>query len=356
MLGHGTPIFAARLRASDREGPPVPDRDVGMVIDGLLSSKGKAVNDLLLASTNNLLHGRANPGMAALFPHEINVRLQFRQKHGYEPDLDNPKTFNERVAARKISLTGELWSRTADKLAVREFVREKVGERYLVPLLQVSETADGIDFDALPDAFVLKPTHGSGWKELVPDKSAIDRDALRATMRKWLRSNFFTHYFEIHYRSIPPHIVAEQFLRTEGGVSPNTCMVFVFGGSARVIGVSERREGAETTITRFDHEWRPLVVTGRRPAKPSHPRPSCLAEMIDVAEALGRNFDFARIDLYALEGRVYFSEITHTPNGGLTRFTPQSFDDALGRIWGSGGPIPAEFYGSPANVSESVPR
>ena len=343
-IGHQTPVFAANLCASEREALRVSESEAEVAIDRLLETRGAIVNRWLLQSQDNLLRGQANPGMAALFPHEVNVRLQFRQKHEYEPNLAQPKTFNERIAARKLTLTGELHRRTADKYAVREFVREHAGEQYLIPLLQVCEKAEDLDFDSLPNAFILKPTHGSGWKEIVRDKAAADRDALRSRMRSWLRSNFFSNYFEVHYRDIPPGIVAEELLQTESGQSPNNYMFFVFGGTVQVISLSLHHGTPEMTITRFDRAWRPLAVTGRKPADYSSPPPSRLGEMIEVAERLGSNFDFARIDLYCLGNKVYFGEITHTPNGGLTKFTPVDFDRALGQIWESGGSIPDKYY------------
>jgi hypothetical protein len=353
-IGHLTPVFAANLCASDRDPPPVSGHEADTVVDRLLETKGDVVNRWLLTSPNNLQHSRPKPGMAALFPHEVNVRLQFRQRHGYEVDLSNPRTFNERIAARKISLTDDIYRLTADKYAVRRFVADRVGEHVLIPLLQVVDKAEDLDFDALPSAFILKPTHGSGWHQIVRDKAAIDRDAIRATMRKWLRTNFFNSYFEIHYRNIPPRVVAERLLLDEKGDLPVGYMLFVFRGRVRVISVCLNYGKPEMSITRYDPQWRRTIVEGSRVAAAGPiPPPTRLGEMIEVAEKLARDFDFARIDLYCFEDRVYFGEITHTPAGGLSTLKPPDFDAAQGRMWETGEPLPERYI---AANSSAGPR
>ena len=343
-IGHGTPVFAANLCASDRDPPTITERQAELVVERLMESKGDVVNRWLLKSPDNLLNARLKPGMVALFPHEVNVRLQFRQKHGRDPDLVNPKTFNEKIAARKLNLTDDVFRLTADKYAVRRFVSERVGDHVLIPLIRVYEKAEEVDFDALPTPFILKPTHGSGWKELVLDKSKLDREAVRATMRKWLRSNFFHAYFEIHYRDIPPRIVAETLLQTKDGGPPEDFRFTVIRG--RVCTVTNNINSGTPLATRgrYDRSWRPLAVTSSRPQAPARPPPLLLAEMIDVAENLGEGFDFVRIDLYLVDDKIYFGEITHTPTGGLSLFTPRDFDLALGKIVDTGGDIPDRYY------------
>jgi hypothetical protein len=343
-IGHETPVFAANLCASDRDPPPVSESEADLVVDRLLQTRGDIVNRWLLDSPNNLLNVRPKPGMAALFPHEVNVKLQFKQKHGYEPDLANPRTYNERITARKLNLTQDIYRDTADKFAVRDFVKQRVGEEVLIPLLQVADRAEDIDFDALPRSFILKPTHGSGWKEIVRDKSAMDAETVRATMRKWLRTNFFYSYFETHYRDIPRRIIAEELMSTTDGRPPDGYNLYAFHGRVRVIA---HHYGQPKTITRYDPLWRRLIVRGTNRATSPYdtPRPTRLARMIEVAEALTAGLDFVRVDLYCFEDQVRFGEMTYTPTSGLSIPTPRDFDDYLGRLWGGATePIPERFY------------
>ena len=343
-LGHATPIFAANLCASDRDLPIVSEDQVETVIDRLLQSKGDIINRWLLKSRDNLLHSSPKTGMAALFQHDELVRLQFKQKHGYEPHLAKPESFNERIASRKLTLTDPIYRDTADKYAVRQFVSERVGEHVLIPLIQVYDRAEDVDLDALPVPFILKPTHGSGWKEIVLDKSALDREAVRATMRSWLRTNFFSSYFEIHYRDIPPRIVAEKLLQTKNGGPPEDFRFTVIRGRVRTITNNLNSGTPRAMRGRFDRSWRRLAVTTSRPPAPDCLPPPQLAEMIDIAEKLGRDFDLVRIDLYLVDGKIYFGEITHTPTGGLSLFTPRDFDLALGQIVDTDGDIPERYY------------
>ena len=356
-IAHETPVFAANLCASDRDPPPVSEAEAETVVDRLLESRGDIVNRWLLKSSANLVGVKPKPGMVALFPHADLVKLQFRQIHDYEPDLANPQTYNERIAARKLTLTDPIYRDTTDKYAARRFVAERVGEHVLVPLLQVCDRAEDVDLDTLPTPFIVKPTHGSGWKEFVHDRETLDRESLRAKMRKWLRTNFFDSYFEIHYRDIPRRIVVEKLLRTSDGQPPEDFRLNVIRGVVRTISNSINRGTPEAQRRLYDRSWRRLAVTTGRPPAPDRAPPACLGEMMEVAEALARDFEFARIDLYNLDNKVYFSEITHTPTGGLTRFRPRDFDLALGRIMETGEPFPERYYvtASPVLVQPKRP-
>jgi hypothetical protein len=297
-----------------------------------------------------MLNARLKVGMSMLFPHETNVRLQFRQKHGYEPDLENPRTFNERVSARKLTLVQRVYRDTTDKLTVRGFVADRVGGELLIPLLQVTDHAEEIDLEGLPTPFILKPTHGSGWTKIVRYRLANERPALVATMRRWLRSNFFHAYFEIHYREIPPRIIAEPLLQTSRGEPPDDYRFFVFGGRVRVIAVVRRMRTPEATATWYDPLWRRLAVAGALPVAPVE-RPSALGQMIEIAEQLAHSFDFVRVDLYCVDGKVYFGELTHTPSGGLFTWSPPDFDAAMGAMWGSRDPLPTKYYEAPSGLT-----
>jgi len=343
-IEHGTPVFAANLCGASNYETTLSEPLTERAIDRLLATKGDIVNRWLLHSPNNLLTGQPHVGMGKLFPQAVNVALQFKQAQAYLPNLAAPRTFNERVAARKLSASGDLYRTTTDKYAVRQFVAERLGEEVLIPLLQVCERAEDLDFDALPSAFILKSAHASGWNEVVRDKSAADRDALRAKMRKWLRSNFYAAYFEPQYKDMSARIVAEPLLLTAEGIVPPDYRFYVFRGRVRVIGANTGLHRTDVCYSLFDPVWRRLIVEAAYPSAGELAPPRRLAEMIGAAEVLARDFDFARVDLYCFDDKVLFGEITHTPSGSLAKFTPADFDLALGQIWESGGPIPEKYY------------
>jgi hypothetical protein len=174
----------------------------------------------------------------------------------------------------------------------------------------------------------------------------MDAETVRATMRKWLRTNFFYSYFETHYRDIPPRILAEQLMLTAQGERPDGYGFYTFNGHVRVITHLQDYDQPSMSITRYDATWRRLVVRSSRPALDyDTPPPKRLARMIEVAETLAAGFDFVRVDLYCFDDEVKFSEMTHTPDSGLRTPTPRDFDDYLGRLWGGAiEPMPERYY------------
>ena len=162
-------------------------------------------------------------------------------------------------------------------------------------------------------------------------------------MRRWLNANFASAYFEPQYKDIPPRIVVEPLLLTAAGSVPEDYKFYVFHGSVRMIHVDTGRfTGHKRSL--FDPVWRRLKVESKFPSAGDLKPPARLQEMMAAAEELGRDFEFVRVDLYCVDGKMFCGEITHTPDGGLARFKPADFDLVLGRLWGEGGPIPAKYY------------
>ncbi|HWS53005.1 MAG TPA: ATP-grasp fold amidoligase family protein [Pyrinomonadaceae bacterium] len=262
------------------------------------------------------------------------------------PSFRNPRTFTEHVHAKKLFERDRLFTLTADKYAVRDYVAERVGAERLVPLLAVADDPADLDFDKLPNAFVAKASHGNNANLIVRDKAGLDWAASVKTMRRWVADNWYRYNKEWAYLNIPPRIVVEEFL-DDGGRPPVDYKFFVFSGKARLIQVDTGRF-SQHRRNLFDEHWRSLAVALRYPRPPAPPpRPALLPEMLAVAERLGKDFTFARVDLYQHRGRVYFGEITHYPGGGSEDFDPLEFDHALGEVWRSGRAIPERFYDSP---------
>ena len=263
-----------------------------------------------------------------------------------------PRTFTERLFARM------MWSRdprlkiTSEKVDVRDYVAARVGSEYLIPLLQVWDRPEQIDLAVLPERFALKASHGSGFNLLVGDKTKVDVEALRETMRRWLDVDWYGYHREWGYKGIPRRIVAETLILDRGEL-PADYKFYVFNGRARMVMVNgrsavaavARKSGRHPTRDYFDEQWRPLKVERGKPrAAATPPCPDRLAEMIDVAQRIARGFAFCRVDLYNVEGRVYFGEITQYPSAGQQMFRPLDFDAALGDLWRHGTPIPQRFY------------
>jgi TupA-like ATPgrasp len=257
--------------------------------------------------------------------------------------LRRPTTYSQMLAAKNLRDHDPLVSLTSDKYAVREYVREKVGADYLIPLQQVVDRADAIDFGEVSGSCVIKGTHGCDMTLLVPDVATADRAAIRATVQKWLDTDFYrSGWREAPYRGLPRRAVVEEFIG-DGVHAPNDYKFFMFHGRPAMVVVDQDRFTRHTS-TLLSPDWRPYRVTGRFEFAAALPeQPANYAEMVGVAQKLSSDFDFARVDLYNVDGRIYFGEITHNPGGGLVRLQPRAFDLALGELWRNGTPVPSRF-------------
>lgn len=279
-------------------------------------------------------------------PDRVFAVLKHAMFQGELTTLREPVTYSQMLAVKNLRDQGSLVSSTSDKYAVREYVREKVGEEYLIPLLQVVDRAAAIDFDALSGSCVIKGTHGCDMTLLVPDVATADRARIRATVQKWLDTDFYrAGWRETPYRGLPRRAVVEEFIG--GGVAaPHDYKFFMFHGAPAMVVVDQDRFTRHTS-TLLSPQWRPYRVTGRFECAATLPeQPANYAEMVGVAQKLSSDFEFARVDLYNVEGRIYFGEITHNPGGGLVRLRPRAFDRALGELWRGGTPVPSRFVSS----------
>lgn len=271
----------------------------------------------------------------------------------------SPVTFNERLQHKKLFDMNPLYVLTADKYEVRDYVASRIGQDYLIPLYLVATDARAIRADTLPNAFALKATHGSNMNLLVRDKKQIDWDEVVTKAGAWLETNFFDFYKEWAYKHMTPRIIAEELLLGDDNSPPNDYKFLTFNGKVRLIDVHVDRFGKHA-YSLFDEDWRPLAVDwGKGYPRSNLPvkKPKNLEEMIAIAEILGSEFEFARIDLYDHNGRIYFGEITHYPNGRTEIFDPPAFDRAMGDVWAHGAAISDSFFALTASaVGPCVPH
>lgn len=294
-------------------------------------------------------------GLTKLLPDETFCRLQYYAMTGKRLRLDPPVDFNEKLQWLKLHYRNPLMVKCADKWAVREFVKERIGEKYLAECIGVYDDVETIPFERLPQQFVLKATHGSGWNIICPNKTKIDWNLAKKKMRKWLRSDFSENGREWQYHEMKPQIICENFL-----VDPDCPMLrdyklFTFKGATKYIWVdfTEPVMANNGAITQevgyskpkvvngliryrnfYDFKWNFMSGCGSlHPCKETTTvkKPECLDEMIDVARKLACDFPQCRVDLYVLGGkRIVFGELTFTGGNGCNAFYPQSFNDELG--------------------------
>ena len=239
--------------------------------------------------------------------------------------MDQPLTFNEKIQWLKLYDRNPLYPVLADKYAVREYVRDCVGEKYLNDLLGVYTSAEDIPFASLPDEFVLKVTNGSGWNIICPDKQALSWNSSKDKLNKWLRSDYYRLGREWAYKNIEPKIICEKFLRDERGKIPKDFKFFCFNGVPRLIQVDSERFEHHTRAF-YDPQWNKLPFELLYPShQEDMQKPGRLEEMLSVAASISKEIPFCRVDLYSLP-RIVFGEITFYPGNGVETFKPEGFD------------------------------
>lgn len=266
------------------------------------------------------------------------IKYWFKNKMGYYPDLDNPKTFNEKLQWLKLNYRKPILTRLVDKYAVKKYVADKIGKEYIIPTLGVWNSFDEIDFDSLPNQFVLKCTHDSGGLVICKDKSMLDKEAAKVKIELSLATDFYKLGREWPYKNVPRRIIAEQYM--EEVSKPDTTDLtdykfFCFNGVPTFCQVIRDRSTKET-IDFYDMEWNhqefyglnPVARNGLTPvARPVH-----LDKMIEIATKLSNGMPMSRIDLYVINDREYFGEITLFPGCGIGTFTPEEWNLKLGNL------------------------
>ena len=261
---------------------------------------------------------------------EAYIRRVFKYSLGYEPDLEHPKTFNEKLNWLKLHDRKPLYTRIVDKYEVKQYVAEKIGPGYTVPVIAGPwDSADEIDFDALPERFVLKCTHDSGGVVICRDKAAFDREAAKAKLARALGRNFYWSNREWPYKDVKPRVFAERYLEDESG-GLRDYKVMCFNGVPRLIQVHNGRFHHHTQDF-YDTDWNLLPITQELPSSETlTPRPACLEEMLRLSQVLAADFVQIRVDWYLLGQRLYFGELTFFDGAGYSDFEPEAYNRIIG--------------------------
>lgn len=246
-------------------------------------------------------------------------------------NINQPSTFFEKLNWYRLHYDFRNYGHFADKLAVREFIREKVGEDTLIKLLAVYRTVEEINFSQLPEQFYLTANHGSNMNYFCFDRSKLDVEEVKFQCRNWLKTDYSKKARETNYENIQPSVLALELLIDSEGNIPIDYKFFCFNGKAKCIQVDLDRF-TDHRRDFYSPEWELLPIHLSYPSSGKQIRkPTQLSEMISIAETLAANFPFVRVDLYNLNGKVYFGELTFTPNGGFPKISYQ--DDQLIGSW-----------------------
>lgn len=262
-------------------------------------------------------------------------RMFFFSLHGYWPHIKKPRTFSEKTFHRMLYSRDSKLTLVSDKLLVRDYVKEKVGDSILIPLLWKGKNPKDIPYEILPTRFVIKTNHGCQYNIFITDKESVDKKAIEDKLNKWLKTNYFFHVskgFTWGYKNIEPMILIEAFLE-ENQNPPLDYKFFCFSGRVEFLLITYDRFSYHRE-KHFTRDFVPLDLWNGSDQYPGpFVRPIGLDKMIDTSEVLSTEFDFVRVDLYNIKGKIYFGELTCYPAGGWCPFKPRTWDFVFGEKW-----------------------
>lgn len=261
------------------------------------------------------------------------IKKLYQSYAGKFPELEQPKTFSDKMQWLKLNYHNELMTVCADKYEVRQYLKEKGYAAILAEIIGVYTKVDDIPVQTLPQKFVIKATHGSGWNLICTDKNKINWFWWKKTFGIWLNSNIFWPGREWPYKNMPARILVEKFLTDKSGLLMDY-KFFCFNGKVHFIQANKGRDTANHAQNFYDLDWH-ILPFGKdlkpRPDIDIEP-PTQLSEMVRIAEDLAHDFPFVRVDFYEVEEKIVFGEMTFYPKSGLPDFTPPHYDQILGEI------------------------
>ena len=273
-----------------------------------------------------------------LFSDKQYLQMMYWLHLGRKLNLKNPKTFNEKLQWLKLYNHKPEYTIMVDKVKAKEYVAKLIGEEHIIPTLGVWDDPDDIDFDALPDQFVLKCNHNSGTGMCIcRDKSKLDLEKVKAELRKGLKENYFMRWREWPYKNVPRKILAEKFMVDESGTELKDYKIFCFNGEPRYCQVISDRNTDEK-IDFYDMHWKRLVglvgLVGLNDkvhnSEYAIPCPESFENMKQMASLLAKSIPFSRIDFYEINHQAYFGEITFFPATGFGNFNPREWNVKMG--------------------------
>jgi len=295
-----------------------------------MNSLNKGIK-LLFSNPREFVIALNQLGIYNWIPDPVFLKLIYRLHFGKNLNLENPTTFNEKLQWLKLYDRNPIYTNYADKYLVREFVKNTIGEKYLVPLIAVYDSADEINWNALPNKFIVKCNHASGRNIICMNKDNFDIIDARKKLAKWIGHNFFWHGREWAYKNIKPRIIVEHFLEDDKGDLLDYKFMCFNGKTKCLFVCSDRNNGEGLKVDFYDMNWKHMNFerhyknSGRTILKPEG-----FDIMVELAQKLSKGIPFVRVDFYEVNGNIYFGELTFFPGNGLEEFTPEFYDELLG--------------------------
>lgn len=280
---------------------------------------------------------------ARFYSDEKFLKKLFKLRMGSELNLDNPQTFSEKLQWLKLYNRKPEYTQMVDKVGAKEYVASIIGEEYIIPTLGVWDRVEDIDWDSLPDQFVLKCTHDSGGIVICKDKSKLDINSAKAKLKRGLKRKYYSQNREWPYKDVKPRIIGEEYMVDESGYELKDYKWFCFNGEPKALFIATDRgvEGEETKFDFFDAEFNHLPFTNGHPnANREIVKPKSFERMKELAAKLSAGQPHLRVDFYDIDGKIYFGELTFYHWSGTVPFEPEEWD----YTFGSWIKLPSEIY------------
>ncbi len=276
-----------------------------------------------------------------LIPKSIHISRKYKKNFGKRPNLTNPKTLNEKIQWLKLNDKSPLHTQCADKYAVRDYVASTIGNEYLVPLYFHTKNPKEIIPEKLPNRpFIIKTNHDSGGGIIVKEKSSINWQDVQEKLAVRLKCNYYKLSKEWQYKNIVPRIIVEDLLQDKKGNIPSDFKFHCFNGKVQMIQVdlgrgtlSHYRNWYSSDWKREPYKWSSPKGGGiyTDPSEEDVPKPKAFEKMIRLSEKLAKKFDYVRVDLYDVDDKIYFGELTFHHDGGFQPIIPEKWDEILGQ-------------------------
>ncbi|MGN0457142.1 MAG: ATP-grasp fold amidoligase family protein [Acutalibacteraceae bacterium] len=275
----------------------------------------------------------SSKGFFNWMPDKAFLKMRYKSKFGKKLNLENPQTFNEKLQWLKLYDRKPEYTQMVDKYEAKKYVAERIGEEYIIRTLGVWEKFEDIDFDSLPNQFVLKCTHDSGGLVICKDKASFDKEAAKKKINKSLKVNYYLKGREWPYKNVKPRIIAEEYMEDAETKELRDYKFFTFNGVPKALFIASERQksGEETKFDFFDMEFNHLPFTNGHPNASVIPnKPVAFDEMRMLAEKLSKGVPHLRVDFYEVNGKVYFGELTFAHWSGFMPFQPEIWDAKFG--------------------------
>ena len=261
---------------------------------------------------------------------ELAIKLIYRVSFGKKLNLNNPRMFSEKLMWLNLYWNDDIKVKCSDKYEVRKYI-EEIGEgNTLNELYNVYDSVDEINWNELPEKFVLKCTHGSGTNIICKSKKDLNIENAICQLNKWMKTDYSLFSAELHYSKIKPRIICEKYIETENGGFPIDYKIYCFNGEPKITLVCEEREKGKTKQSYYDKRWNRIYIEAEESNISDVIKPVNYDKMLSMAERVSKNIPFVRVDLYDFQGNILFGEMTFTPRGCLNTNISEDAQKQLG--------------------------